>query len=192
MPLRFRNDLTQEVVRELLDYDPLTGVLSWKHRDRRWFPEPNSYILWNAAHANKPAFTSRNADGCLRGGIFNKGYLAHRIIWLSMSGQMPELELDHINHNRSDNRWANLRVVTHQQNQRNQALRYNNKTGFLGVFWHAKSGKYCARIGKKHLGLFVTQGEAMAARAAANKQYGYSPGHGRARLLSNQERDSRS
>ena len=67
MPLQFRTDLTQEMVKELLAYDPLTGILTWRHRSRKWLPEPNSYILWNAAHAGQPAFTSQTADGSLRG-----------------------------------------------------------------------------------------------------------------------------
>jgi len=192
MPLRFRNDLTQKVVKELLDYNPATGALTWKYRSRQWLPEPKSHKLWNAAHAGKPAFTTRAADGSLRGGICNRPFLAHRIVWLWVTGELPELELDHINSKPWDNRFSNLRAVSHTENQRNQRLYSNNKTGYPGVQWRAKLGKYLVRIGPRYLGLYPTQHEAMAARAAANKQYGYSPGHGRARLLSNQERDSRS
>ena len=183
MPLRFNNDLTQAVVRELLDYDPATGVLTWRHRARKWFPEPNSYILWNAAHAGKPAFNTRTADGYLRGGICNRSYLAHRVIWLWMLGHWS-VELDHKNRRRRDNRWANLHEVTHSQNQRNQTLRRHSKTGFVGVRQYKNGYRAWVGVnGQAHfLGTFKTKLEAAAARVAANKQYGFAPGHGRARL----------
>ncbi len=181
-------ELTQAMVKELLNYDPATGALTWKHRSRKWFPEPNSFILWNAAHAGQPAFTSRTADGSLRGKLLNRTYLAHRVIWLWVCGEWPDLEIDHINHRPWDNRFSNLRHVTRYQNQRNQVLYRNNKSGCAGVHWRPELGKYLVRIGPRYVGLYPTKLQAIAARIAANKLYGYAAGHGRARLLGNQER----
>ena len=183
-----RTDLTQEIVKELLAYNPASGKLTWRHRSRRWLPEPKSHLLWNAAHAGQPAFTTKTADGSLRGKLCNRTYLAHRIIWLYVTGEWPDLEIDHINRRPWDNRFSNLRHVTGYQNQRNQALHRNNKSGYPGVHWRPKLGKYLVRIGPRYVGVYPTKLQAIAARAAANKLYGYAAGHGRARLLSNQER----
>jgi hypothetical protein len=46
--------LTQAIVRELLDYNPRTGVLKWKRRDRRWFKSDRDWKAWNSLHANRP------------------------------------------------------------------------------------------------------------------------------------------
>jgi hypothetical protein len=114
-------------------------------------------------------------------------YKSHRVIWLMQTGRWPEPECDHLNRKRSDNRWSNLRQATVQENRRNSVLRHDNQSGFVGVHrqW---LGKYRAYISGKLLGVFASIDEAIAARIAANKALGYSPGHGRARLLSNQER----
>lgn len=184
-------ELTQEVVKELLDYDLLTGALTWRPRSRKWFHEPKSHALWNRAYAGKPAFTYQGPDGYLRGGICNRPFLAHRVAWLWVTGQWPERELDHINRNPADNRWANLREADHHLNMHNKALQKNNTTGFVGVS-QTRSGTFSAYINDHsriiHLGTYPTKYEAAAARCAASKQLGYSPGHGRARLISNQER----
>lgn len=86
-----------------------------------------------------------------------KTYLVHRLAWLYMTGEWPK-EIDHVNRDRADNRWANLRQVTHADNQLNRNIQKNNKSGFRGVWAHR--GKFYAsiqRFGKKrHLGVFET------------------------------------
>jgi hypothetical protein len=64
--------LTQTVVRELLAYDPATGTLTWKRRDRRWFSSDRIWRSWNTKHAGKIAFTARDTSGYLTGRIFGK------------------------------------------------------------------------------------------------------------------------
>lgn len=94
---------------------------------------------------------------------YNK-YLAHRLAWFYMNGEWPK-EIDHINGNPSDNRWANLRVATHRQNLANCKLKTNNSTGYKGV--SKNRGKYQAQIrveGKRlMLGRFNTMQEASVA-----------------------------
>ena len=60
-------------------------------------------------------------------------------------GYMPP-EIDHINGDRADNRIGNLRAVTRSQNQYNKRPQ-RNASGYRGVSWHKKSGKWCVRIG---------------------------------------------
>jgi hypothetical protein len=163
--------LTQEIVRELLDYDPLTGLLTWRRRDRRWFTSDRIWNSWNTKHAGKPAFTARDTYGHAHGSIFGKLYLAHRVIWLWMTGRWPYPEIDHINHKRADNPWTNLEEVTGAENiaRRRRSGRKIDTTGNAGVHreWRTQAPSYTAVIGGKHLGTYRTVEAARAARRAA-------------------------
>lgn len=101
-------------------------------------------------------------------------YRAHRIIWLMMTGEWPPEEIDHIDHDPSNNRWANLRLASSSQNEINRGVPRNNTSGFKGVFFHAKQRRYSAYIkfhGKReHIGMFDTAEEAHAARRAREKE----------------------
>lgn len=177
--------LTQEIVHELLIYDPFTGTLTWRQRARKWFRDDRQWKIWNTQHAGKPAFNSRCRRGCFEGAIFNKRYFTHRIIWLWMTGSWPVGEIDHRNRDGGDNRWINLRDITHAENMRNQSIHVDNTSGFTGVY--KIDGIYKAAItanGRQvHLGRFATFAEAAAARRVAGQLYGFSSGHGRARPL---------
>ena len=183
-------ELTQAIAHELLDYFPHTGELRWRLREVKWFKNGkhsarHSCAMFNTQYAGKPAFNCTGPNGYLHGRIFNKAYYAHRIIFPWMIGRWPEPEVDHRNHHRRDNRWSNLRETTHEQNMRNQSLSETNISGTLGVYRYP-SGRYWARINVNgrplHLGCFASIEEAAVARAAANRKYGFSPGHGRVRL----------
>ena len=141
------NDLTAEFVRSILDYDPATGALSWKHSPGR-----------NNPYVGKP-ITSVSNRGYSRLGICGHRYLSHRIIWLLMTGTWPSDEIDHISGVRNDNRWVNLRGATHVENGRNSKISTTNTSGSKGVHWDIRNNKWQARIllnGKrKNLGRFT-------------------------------------
>jgi len=138
--------LTQETVRELLDYDPLTGIFIWKERDPKWFKAGirNPCKIWNSHYSGNLAGTI-NSHGYWMVGIKNVKYLAHRLAWLHVHGENPK-ELDHINQNPLDNRIKNLRVVTHLENGKNQVLRKNNTSGVMGVYWRKDINKWAAQL----------------------------------------------
>jgi hypothetical protein len=177
--------LTQEIVQELLDYDPLTGVLTWKERDCHWFKSDRDCRGWNIRFSGKPAFTAVETSGYFRGRILGKCYKAARIIWLWMTGNFPVEEIGHKDHDRLNNKWENLQDASPQENRKNQIRYITNSSGRTGVLWHKRDRKWCAqiRVGGRnhHLGYYADYDEACAARAAAELEYGFSPGHGQPR-----------
>jgi hypothetical protein len=177
--------LTQEIVRELFDYNPETGVLTHRWRDRRWFESDRIWKTWNIIFAGTTAGSPTDKE-YLNVGIFGRLYSVHRVIFLWMTGRLPDPEVDHENHGRADNRWANLFEATKQKNMRNQTLRKDNISGRVGVSWCADRDKFYAYIDVKgrrlHLGYHDTFEAACAAREAAEVQYGFHPNHGASKV----------
>ena len=173
-------ELTQEIVREFLHYDSRTGSLNWKWRDRKWFKTNRGFIQWNKRYVGEPAFISVHTQGYLTGPILGKRYLAHRIIFLWMTGRWPDPEVDHEDQDPSNNRWKNLKEATSQQNNKNQSRRHDNKTGVTGVF--ETESAFVSYISvdstRVYLGSFRTLDEAKLVRKAAEREYGYSVNHG--------------
>ena len=133
----------------------------------------------------------------LRVGNHSKGYLQathkgtqvglHRLAFTFMGEEIPK-EVDHINGDKKDNRWENLRAVSRQQNSRNHPLHSNNTTGQVGVSWCSAANKWRARITgwdkkERHLGVFADMQEAIQIRKEAEIQYGYHDNHGRKRAM---------
>jgi hypothetical protein len=165
------SELTQTVLRELLHYDPETGVLTWRQRDRKWFPSLNAFAAWNARYAGKPTGQSRRRGYC-KVSIFDRSYSIHRIAWLHETGEWPSAEIDHINRDPGDNRWINLRLATRVENMRNAKDR-SNKSGFKGVYRNGK--RWIAQINLNgrptHLGRFLTPEGASLMRQWATERY---------------------
>lgn len=145
-------------LKKYLICDPDRGVLFWKHRPREMFTSECSFRSWNTKYAGREAFTSCDSDGYRHGKILGFSFRAHRVIWAVKTGEWPKGEVDHINGDILDNRWENLRIATHSQNMKNRGAPSNNTSGYKGVSFHRKKGKWRAAIhseGKKyHLGYF--------------------------------------
>ena len=165
-----------EDLRNLLDYDPETGLLRWK-------PRPENKTGWDKHTAGKQAFTARNSSGYNIGAIYGSPYVAHRVIWVIVHGHWPSGQVDHINGVRDDNRIENLRDVSAAENHRNKAKSKNNTSGCVGVIWDASKCRWKARITVDYrttnLGNFKDKADAMSARAAAERRFGFHKNHGR-------------
>lgn len=162
-------------LRDILDYDPDTGAMTWK-------PRNDAKTNWNDRFAGKPAFACDNGRGYLTGSIFNVPHLGHRVVWAWMTGEWPSGQIDHINGVKSDNRWCNLRDVSEAENKLNQRKPRSNTTGHMGVFLHRPSGRWRACIGFQrktvHLGYFDEFDDAVRARKAAEVRLGFHKNHG--------------
>lgn len=168
---------------EYFNYDEQTGQLIVKLRDRKEF-DPPAYGR-HIRRVGKPSGYI-NADGYIKVIIDGNYYCAHRVIWLIKTGSWPDqgLEIDHINGDRSDNRFKNLRMVTKSENQRNSSTRVNNTSGIHGVNWKPRynstpgDGCWVARIwnGPRHvyLGVFKEKAHAEIARKSAEKVLGFT------------------
>jgi hypothetical protein len=104
-------------------------------------------------------------------------YRAHRLAFLYMEGYVPEHCVDHIDRNPSNNKWSNLREVSHQCNSRNRKVCVNSKSGITGVIWYKDRKKWVAHIKTIEklifLGYFENKLDAAKARWEAEKKYGY-------------------
>lgn len=172
---------SQERLSELLAYDPETGFLTWKPRKLEEFMNLRSCNQWNSRYGGKPALAFVNSEGYCVGHVDKESQKAHRIIWKMQTGIDP-VQIDHINGLRADNRWVNLRNVDNTENQKNAVRRKDNTSGVTGVSWYTherKIGKWLAKLGNKHIGMFDTFEEAVTARKAAEVAYGYHPNHGK-------------
>lgn len=149
---------------ELLSYDPASGAFRWKVR-RNGFGggvKPD-----DVAGTEKDGYVQINVD--------QRIWRAQRLAWLFMTGELPPkgYEIDHINGQRSDNRWANLRQVSRRQNNYNLGTSKRNVSGTKGVSWRARNNKWLARLkvdGRViHLGEFDLLSDAVAARKAGER-----------------------
>jgi hypothetical protein len=161
----FETGLTIERLKALLKYDPETG--SWTYGvSRRGLPA-----------GKKAGYTRDDGYVCLM--VDRRRYRSSRLAVFYMTGEWPSEEVDHIDRDKSNNRWANLRVASRSDNQANNPAYANNKIGVKGVypFKSSKRNPYTAQIrhgGKTyHLGVFATIEDASRAYvAAAEKAFG--------------------
>jgi hypothetical protein len=139
-------------------------------------------LMWNARHAGEQAFATLSY-GYLVSQIMDMPFRAHRVAWAIMTGAWPSDQIDHINGNRSDNRWCNLREADDRENAVNKARQSRNKTGCTGVRWHNGRGYWEAFITRKRkfmtVGCFQKFEDAVAARKSAERKLGFHPNHDR-------------
>ena len=177
-------DIPIEFLRECFEYDPETGILTWKERPLEHFllsrlPENDTIVETVSPERSRNRFNTRYAGTQV--GTLNRGYLqtrltingerhttvnVHRICWALATGEWPKNEINHINSIHNDNRLCNLEDATRSENQSNpnDPLRKSNRSGYRGVFWSIQYQKWIAILrikGRQEwLGKFDTPEEA--------------------------------
>lgn len=148
--------LTAARLRELLHYDPETGVFTW--------------LVSNTKRVRVGGIAGCTSDhGYIRIAIDGVQHRAHRLAWLYMTGEWPAHQIDHINGTRDDNRIKNLRQATDAQNRQNlRKPRSDNRCGMLGVCANRDRWRAVIQVGGKfkHIGTFDTPELAGAAYLA--------------------------
>ena len=157
-------DISQERLKEILHYDPETGIFRWRE------PVGNRVIAGDRAGCV-------GGKGYIKIKIDGKYYQAHRLAILYTDGYFPENTVDHKNRIRADNRRVNLREASRQCQARNCGMRNDNTTGVKGVRWHNRDRRWLAHVTvngqKKHLGSFDDFLEAAYHRYAAEQFLGF-------------------
>lgn len=158
-------------IKKHIHYEPDTGK----------FTRIGHYTRWGFKKVNRP-LEKISKEGYLIISIENKRYKAHRLAMIYMGFDLTKnCEVDHIDGNRSNNKFSNLRIVNRQENMKNKSIGKNNTTGVLGVSVYGD--KYRVRIslnGKRiSLGLYNTIEEALSVRLKYEKEFGYCENHGR-------------
>ena len=154
--------LTQARLKQLLHYNPDTGVFSSNHRRYRG------------------EAVGSNHQGYLRITVDCRHYRAHRLAYLYMEGVFPSKLVDHKNNKRDDNRWENLRCCTHTQNLLNTPKKKGG--GYKNVFWDKKTGRWMVRLQMnrriEYFGYYKDQELAgLVAEEARNKYHGEFANH---------------
>jgi len=154
--------LTQEVLMQHLIYDPITGIFVWK--------EPRAKRCKVGDMAG-----TMHSRGYIHIKLFGVCYKAHRLAFLYMTGHWPKEQVDHVNSDRSDNSWNNLRDLSPSNNQYNRrGATKSSSTGMLGASV-LPSGKYRAQIKYKgkviYLGEYHTPEEAHNAYLCARQDF---------------------
>jgi hypothetical protein len=156
-----KTELTQEKLKELIHYDPKTGVFTW---------------LQNRSDKVKdghPAGCKASSRGYKRICIDYQNYQAHRVAFLYMTGKWPTNMVDHIDGNPSNNKWSNLRQADARQNAQNKAMQRNNKSGHIGIWKPNGRNQWVVQVCGKHIASCPTMEEAKAAyHKAATDQFG--------------------
>ena len=150
--------MTYERLKEMLGYDPETGIFTWVTTSRNANFKPGRKVGFND-------------QGYLRIKIDGVGYAAHRLAWLYMTGSFPKDFIDHKNGIRNDNRWCNIREANRSQNAANKSKLRSGLKGAVKVKgynrWQAKTKSFGKTI---YLGHYKTEEEAHQAYCAFHSQ----------------------
>ena len=153
--------ITPAEVREIFDYWPDSGLLTWKIK---------------VCRAERGDVAGSKNRGYISIKYKQKKYPAHRLAYCHFYGEWPDQMIDHIDGDRSNNRIKNLRQATNQINQHNQTkLRTDNTSGYCGVAYVPRLNRYKAeiKVNKKeiYLGIYKDLESAINARKQAEEIY---------------------
>lgn len=164
--------ISRDMIFESVEYFPETGIFKTKK-------------AWGSMRkVGDTVGTVSKSTGYVSVAINGRNYWAHRIAIIYMDGQIPSgMQVDHINGDRTDNRYKNLRIVSQIENRKNSAIRRDNSSGISGVNLDISRNKWAAFIYSDNktisLGRFTSFFDACCARKSAENYYGFHANHGR-------------
>lgn len=181
--------LNQEILKELIHYNPDTGIFTWKPRSIKWFKSLSHLKSFETKSSGKLSGHikkhKRTGKSYIEIPILGKIYQAHRLGFLYIVGNHPIEEIDHIDGNGLNNKWVNLREVDRFGNQKNRKLNSNNSSGYSGIYF-VSDNKYRVKINHNgeeiHLGYYDLE-TAIKVRKEAETKYEYHENHGSFRPL---------
>jgi len=164
-------NLTQDRLKEMLCYNDVTGVFTWR------------ISIGRVSAGSVAGRIVANRYRIIK--IDKNNYLAHRLAFLYITGSMPKNEvdhIDHIDHDRDNNCFKNLRDVTRSENAKNMSIPSNNVSGITGVSWHRLKEMWRSQITSDrkiiHLGLFLDKWDVICSRKSAEYRYCFHENHG--------------
>lgn len=172
-----KTNLSVSFIRSILNYDPISGIFTWNKRHG----EGRGVSIFNALYAGLPAGTIASSDKSKTNYIVikinGKSYKAHRLAFLFMGENLPD-EVDHLDHDGTNNKWENLRASNRLDNMKNLPIKKSNKTGVIGVNWHKAANKWQARAvdcnGKRiDIGRYDLFEDAVSARKKYEVEFKY-------------------
>lgn len=177
-----------DTLRRIVSYDPINGKLTWGRASPDMFSAGKRHsaetrcAIWNSKYPGMPALAYMDKTRPYPyGDIFGEKYYAHRVAFAIMMGRWPEM-IDHIDGDKTNNRWGNLREVTVSENGMNCRRRSDNKSGATGVYFDKSRGQWAVEIAahgkKKFVGRFRLYKDAISARKIAQLEMGFSDRHG--------------
>jgi len=170
-------NLSVSFIRSILNYDPISGIFTWKQRQG----EGRGVSIFNALYAGLPAGTivssNKSKTNYIAIKLNGKSYKAHRLAFLFMGENLPD-EVDHLDHDGTNNKWENLRASNRLDNMKNLPIQKSNKTGVIGVNWHKAANKWQARAvdcsGKRvDIGRYDSFEDAVSARKKYEVEFKY-------------------
>ena len=163
------------VLQALLRYESETGKLFWLPRPLSMFANERCGKAWNTRFAGKEAVCCIHTHGYKFGSVLGDSVFAHRVIWAIKTGAWPTGEIDHIDGQKDNNVFSNLRIATRTENLRNTRSRSTSTSQYLGVCWDTRNRKWLAQIvvckKTKSLGRFRSEIDAAKAYDAAAVKY---------------------
>lgn len=172
-----------QVARRLLRYDAERGVLVWNRRPENEFATKNAWAAWSARFAGKVAGT-KGQGGYLQVHCAALGgsCRAARLIWAIHTGEQPPEAVDHIDGNRQNNKWSNLRAASFRANNRNKLNPRTPTSGHSNIERRKDTGKWRVTFhignGKRRSKSFATIEDAIEWRDKTMRAHGYTARHG--------------
>jgi len=170
--------ITAEYVRDHYNYDPVTGIVTYR-KNRK-------FVLIGSEVGTRASAGMNGNNQYIRTKCKGKVYRLHNIIFLYVEGRLPEGQIDHIDGDKLNNRWDNLREVTQSENSRNRPYSQIGISGVPGVSWNSAREEWKVSVngnGRRiHLGYFDDFDKACEIREDAEIEHSYHENHGRAIL----------